>query len=192
MIRLPTATCCLKTLPVNSMPRPSPKSFVDEDGNTVRSCSKCGFVKKLTKYFPTKTGVSHAHCKSCHAKENSKGYYKNLEKSREKHRGYAEKAKASKVIFVNDLKAKTPCADCHTCFPPICMDFDHLPNCKKFLDVSILVNRSGYSLEQVIEEIAKCELVCANCHRIRTTNRPRYRKDINDHRNPLGELRKGH
>jgi hypothetical protein len=60
-----------------------------------------------------------------------------------------------------------PCVDCGKTFPPIAMDFDHVRGVK-FRMVSTMVN---YSWERVLIEVAKCDLVCANCHRIRTTSR---------------------
>ena len=47
------------------------------------------------------------------------------------------------------------------------MDFDHIRG-KKLHNVAWLVNVSE---RRLLEEIAKCDLVCANCHRIRTARR---------------------
>lgn len=63
-----------------------------------------------------------------------------------------------------------PCADCGNKFPFPCMDFDHRDGTTKTRNVAILVG-DGYSKTRILEEIAKCDLVCANCHRIRTQNR---------------------
>ena len=64
-----------------------------------------------------------------------------------------------------ELKSK-PCMDCGNTFPSCVMDFDHRnPEDKKY-NVSQMVCR--YSWTKILEEIAKCDLVCANCHRIRT------------------------
>ncbi len=63
-----------------------------------------------------------------------------------------------------DLIKSEPCSDCGGRFPPVAMDFDHVRG-TKFRMVSTMVN---YSWERVLSEIEKCELVCANCHRIRT------------------------
>lgn len=68
--------------------------------------------------------------------------------------------------YVDGVKARTPCADCGNFFPPVCMDFDHVRG-GKIRGVSNLVG-GAYRLELIKEEIAKCELVCANCHRLRT------------------------
>lgn len=64
------------------------------------------------------------------------------------------------------LKAAVPCADCGGVFDPVCMDFDHRPGTKKLFTISHGIARRTY--DAVLAEIAKCDIVCANCHRIRT------------------------
>lgn len=73
--------------------------------------------------------------------------------------------------LIDNLKSG-PCADCGGTFDPVCMDFDHRDGTKKSTDVSKL---SGSSEKRLLEEASKCDVVCANCHRIRT-----YR--LRDHR----------
>ncbi len=68
---------------------------------------------------------------------------------------------------IAELKAN-PCLDCGGTFPPECMDFDHRPGEVKLFGVS---HGKAYAWERVEAEIAKCDLVCANCHRIRTRAR---------------------
>jgi len=65
---------------------------------------------------------------------------------------------------VSELKA-TPCQDCGGQFPPCCMDFDHVRD-TKFRDIGLMVSRNN--IEAIRTEIAKCDLVCACCHRVRT------------------------
>lgn len=74
--------------------------------------------------------------------------------------------------FISELK-KVPCVDCGGQFPACAMDFDHVVGVKK-KDVSRLID-SHHSLETVLAEVDKCELVCANCHRVRTENRRIFR-----------------
>lgn len=69
--------------------------------------------------------------------------------------------------LLRGLKNK-PCVDCQGWFAPCQMDFDHLDPKQKRFSVCRLLN---YSLENVLKEIAKCDLVCANCHRLRTFGR---------------------
>lgn len=61
-----------------------------------------------------------------------------------------------------------PCADCGNHYPPECMDFDHVRGKKLF---NIGTSYTRYSMEKLLAEIEKCDIVCANCHRIRTKNR---------------------
>lgn len=69
---------------------------------------------------------------------------------------------------ISEIKANTPCADCKGFFHPFVMDFDHVRG-EKLGDVSRLARSS--TSEAVDAEIQKCELVCSNCHRLRTWNR---------------------
>jgi hypothetical protein len=58
-----------------------------------------------------------------------------------------------------------PCADCGGRFPTVCMEFDHRDPAEKSFGISESALRARASLEA---EIAKCDVVCSNCHRIRT------------------------
>lgn len=62
-----------------------------------------------------------------------------------------------------------PCADCGQSFVQSAMEFDHLPGHVKIGDMSSIVTRS--TLEQFVDEIKKCDVVCAICHRVRETDR---------------------
>jgi hypothetical protein len=77
------------------------------------------------------------------------------------------------VRIVADLKAK-PCMDCGREYPGCCMDFDHRPGTQKLATIGYLVGR-GVNVDALMREIDKCDLVCANCHRIRTRDRKRGR-----------------
>ena len=68
--------------------------------------------------------------------------------------------------FINTFKGK-PCIDCNGTFPFHVMDFDHVRGLKRFN-----VGEMGtHSLQAITDEIEKCDLICANCHRIRTYDR---------------------
>ena len=74
---------------------------------------------------------------------------------------------------VNALK-EAPCMDCGHRFHPCAMDFDHKPGSIKGANISTMVG-AQYSLEDILEEIQKCDLVCSNCHRVRTWVRRKYK-----------------
>lgn len=75
--------------------------------------------------------------------------------------------KNKRQSLIREAKS-VPCPDCGGMFPPCCMDFDHVRGEKKF---NISVNMYSRSFAALLEEIAKCDVVCANCHRIRTERR---------------------
>lgn len=89
-------------------------------------------------------------------------YYKNLELYKEKN----VKRKKMLLDFVNSLKNK-PCMDCGREYPPYVMDFDHRDPKLKINSIARGI-RDMWSQKRILSEIKKCDLVCANCHRIRT------------------------
>ena len=66
--------------------------------------------------------------------------------------------------LIRNLKSK-PCMDCGNTFDPVCMDFDHRDPLLKRGRVASITKRGFLA---VLEEVAKCDVVCSNCHRIRT------------------------
>jgi hypothetical protein len=75
--------------------------------------------------------------------------------------------RAGRHVIAAAKKGK-PCADCGGTFPPCVMDFDHVPERGPKL---FNLGNADYGVKAVSEEMAKCDIVCANCHRIRTWNR---------------------
>lgn len=76
-----------------------------------------------------------------------------------------EKVKQRNKKYIEQYLLKHPCADCG--FVDIrCLEFDHMNPSQKFKKISYLKG-THYSLQKIQEEIEKCEVRCANCHRIR-------------------------
>lgn len=80
---------------------------------------------------------------------------------------------SARRAWIDTFKQK-PCADCGGMFAPCAMDFDHI-NGEKVSSVSQMMFAPA---DAVLLEIGKCELVCANCHRVRTFNRSRARAQV--------------
>ena len=68
------------------------------------------------------------------------------------------------------LKESLPCTDCQGYFPHYIMEYDHARGDKKY-NVATIVGSRGIGAPSVIAEMAKCDLVCANCHKTRTFSR---------------------
>lgn len=77
------------------------------------------------------------------------------------------KYRRKQQAYIASLK-DAPCTDCGGRFHSEAMQFDHLDSSKKFKMISLMYT---YCRERIDEEVAKCELVCANCHAVRTYER---------------------
>jgi hypothetical protein len=85
-------------------------------------------------------------------------------------RARAHTKKNQQALKAHARAAKdVPCTDCGNRYPSYVMQFDHLGD-KKF-DIATAVQQGWISLKRLRREIAKCEVVCANCHAERTHQR---------------------
>ena len=66
--------------------------------------------------------------------------------------------------IMQDAKS-VPCMDCGQSYPHYVMDFDHRNPTQKIAEVGRMAR---HGKRKLLEEIAKCDVVCANCHRERT------------------------
>jgi phosphopantetheinyl transferase (holo-ACP synthase) len=112
-----------------------------------------------------KTGVLQRLCKECMRPYRRKWYRKHHEE--QVARTLANRL--AKKEAIRDMKSN-PCTDCGQTFHWAVMDFDHLDGKEKESSVSVMV-QNGVSMDRILAEISKCELVCSNCHRLRTWNR---------------------
>lgn len=102
--------------------------------------------------------------------------YKELFKKKEAKRRYYQRNKKfvaqqvrllelKKQQYIREQKIR-PCMDCKKKYPYYVMEFDH-----KRDKVFMLSNGHKFSWDNIKKEIKKCDVICANCHRIRTHKR---------------------
>lgn len=130
-------------------------------------CPKCDKYKSISEFSSngSRGDGKQTYCKPCSNKLGIANYHKHKDR-------YYKVAKARDLKLkqlIAKLKDK-PCTDCHKKYPPYVMDFDHLNKKTKIACVSYL-KRHRVAFEKIIKEVKKCELVCSNCHRIRTYKR---------------------
>jgi DNA-binding CsgD family transcriptional regulator len=68
-----------------------------------------------------------------------------------------------------EIKEKSGCIDCKEKYPHYVLEFDHREGETKNGSVSDIYAKWGRDLG--LKEAEKCDIVCANCHKIRTYNR---------------------
>ena len=140
-------------------------SRFDSSRENQKTCSKCGFPKDINDFsFKNKAKDRRQdQCKNCH-KEYCRSHYSSNKKY------YINKAnKYNKKVYkwVTELKTGKSCTDCKQPYPHYILDFDYLHD-KEF---NIANKAHTVSRKRLVEELEKCELVCANRHRTRTWNR---------------------
>jgi protein-arginine kinase activator protein McsA len=144
----------------------------------IKHCGTCSTDKATTEFNKNKSkkdGLSSI-CREC-SKARSKRYYtENLE-----HHKVEVRKRSKKTINENREKLfeyykNNPCIDCGNS-NPIVLELDHRDSVEKFDNVSNLVG-GGFSWSLIEREIEKCDVRCANCHRIRTAKQFGWYKDL--------------
>lgn len=135
------------------------------------------------KYTPANTVIEKEtgwrHCVKCRKASYKKfrNYHKEernayLNLWRKRNRGRVQatrRAQYERIRLIVEAAKSKPCADCGKFYHFCIMDFDHVRGTKK-REVSKM-----NSTKSVIAEIAKCDVVCSNCHRLRTFKRQEKR-----------------
>lgn len=130
----------------------------------MKICSTCKIKKPESEFdFKNKAeGIRHVRCKPCQREYGRQHYLLNTDK-------YKNRIKRLRDGYYAEVRRmkEQPCADCGQRFPYFVMDFDHVG--KKTDSVSRLTYQAA--IRRVRHEVKVCEVVCANCHRIRTHQR---------------------
>lgn len=112
-----------------------------------RVCTKCNTLQDIEEfyrkgYYTTGKVRRQSECKTCY-KQTIKDIYD------------------YKVSIVNEYKSNKGCKKCG-CSKHYLLDFHHLDRSKKDFEIS---SAARHSVESIMEEIKKCIILCANCHR---------------------------
>jgi hypothetical protein len=67
---------------------------------------------------------------------------------------------------LQQYKEEHGCADCGESFPHFVLEFDHRPGERKFGNVYRVLKKYGW--DKAWAEVNKCDVVCSNCHKLRT------------------------
>lgn len=135
-------------------------------------CTGCGEDKPIEEFPPHKSRKSgiQSRCRPCYA-VYQRDYYRNRVASDPE---YATHKKELRKESNRRLRPKRrqnvweyllahPCVDCGES-DPIVLEFDH----QKDKEFNISSKMTAISWDRLLEEIAKCEVVCSNCHKRRT------------------------
>lgn len=102
-------------------------------------------------------------CRKCRSEDN-KRLYRKSERPKILQRACARKRRLVNRKWVYDYLLAHPCEYCGES-DPACLEFDHIDPSTKEYNVSRMAHTS---MELLLKEMAKCRILCANCHRKRT------------------------
>jgi hypothetical protein len=140
------------------------------DGSPMQKCYRCGLYKPADGFAWRRKAKNQrdSFCRPCRALYKRAHYLANKQR-------YIDRAAIRKVrergwrtAFLLEYFESHPCADCGETDPMV-LEFDHLRD-KEF---NIGEGLAWRSWQAILDEIEKCEVVCANCHRRRTGIRGR-------------------
>ena len=121
-------------------------------------CCRCKQEKPVSEFHKKKDKYQWI-CKECRKKYHRQHYLANKEKYLINAKEYKQEVKER----FNKIKQELSCEICgESCL--CCLDFHHKDPTQKELNLAQAVN-IGWSIERIKKEIAKCTVLCANCHR---------------------------
>ncbi len=136
---------------------------------STKACTGCGDVLPVTAFAwkDRARGRRQPRCPDCFSTVAAEWYAANGPY----HRARVNRQRRARYQANDEIirQAKdVPCADCGGRFEAEVMDFDHVRGEKSF---NIGSARGSVGPDRLRAEIAKCEVVCAACHRLRTMRR---------------------
>ena len=134
----------------------------------MRRCGRCGELKPLGDFAWRRKakGQRHNYCRPCHSEYHREHYLANKARYIAQAAESKRKVRLEQTTLLLAYFEEHPCVDCGQT-DPIVLEFDHLRD--KSFAIGTALTRYGW--DKIVEEIQKCEVVCANCHRRRTARR---------------------
>lgn len=146
----------------------------------IKTCSICGEAKNNDNfYYRNRTkSVLHSQCKDCYTEKRRESWKTYYHKHGSKYRQHAvqrnRELKASLRNKMLEYLDNKRCVECGI-NNPIVLEFDHIdPKTKSFSIASGISNTRSW--ESIMEEIDKCQILCANCHKIKTSKEQNWYK----------------
>jgi hypothetical protein len=131
-------------------------------------CYRCGELKPIGEFAwrRRRKGQRDSFCRPCRSAYHREHYEANRERYIEQARVSKRKLQLERTHYLLGFFETHPCVDCGE-GDPVVLEFDHLRD-KSFSIGQVLTRRRW---QVILDEIKKCEVVCANCHRRRTAQR---------------------
>jgi hypothetical protein len=138
------------------------------NGEKGRRCARCGIVKPVEQFSWRRIaqGERDTYCRPCRSEYGKEHYAANKQRYIDAEARRKRARAVKRMRFLIEYFRTHPCTDCGES-DPLVLEFDHIRD-KSFDIGRELPDRNWQS---ILSEMAKCEVVCANCHRRRTVRR---------------------
>jgi hypothetical protein len=115
---------------------------------------------------PEGEGQRDSFCRPCRSAYHREHYEANRQRYIDQARISKQKLQLERTTYLIRFFDTHPCINCGE-QDPVVLEFDHLRD--KSFAIGQAVTRKSW--QSILDEIEKCEVVCANCHRRRTAER---------------------
>jgi hypothetical protein len=131
-------------------------------------CYRCGELKPIADFAwrRKRKGQRDSFCRPCRSAYHREHYEANRQRYIDQARFSKRKLLLERTIYLIRFFEVHPCVDCGEA-DPVVLEFDHLRD--KSFSIGQVLTRKRWQV--ILDEIKKCEVVCANCHRRRTARR---------------------
>lgn len=124
-------------------------------------CIKCKDDKNIDEFNfkSVEKNIRQNTCKTCHAEMKKKSYEGNKQATLDRNNRNKKKNKE----WYDEYKSTLQCSKCDESHPA-CLDFHHINGEDKKIEIAAFSGQT-YSKQYMLNEIKKCIVLCANCHR---------------------------
>jgi hypothetical protein len=139
-----------------------------KDTGERRKCYRCGELK-TPEHFAWRNQAKGRHdtfCRACRSAYKKEHYAANRQRYIDRAGRRKRELALERTLYLIEYFRSHPCVDCGET-DPVVLEFDHLRD--KSFSVGMDLTRRAW--QRILDEIEKCEVVCANCHRRRTAMR---------------------
>jgi len=163
---------------LRQLPQSQPISVVDQ-AQATKVCTGCGLERPITE-FPVKhkeRGTRGTRCRACRSAYGKEHYQRNRDAYLARTKARRHRERDSYWAWLMTYLQSHPCIDCGET-DPVVLTFDHRDDTVKVDTIGRLLSRSGW--RTFLAEVAKCDVRCANCHRLRTAQQFSWSKWIRE------------
>lgn len=130
----------------------------------MKVCTKCE-SRKPDSEFAAKGARLQPYCKDCNRAYQRDHYQRNKQDYQDKERRNKQARRKQNHTWLFNYLKNHPCEHCGEA-DPVVLEFDHLDPADKSANIGNM--RGSWSLSRLQAEVAKCRVLCANCHKRHT------------------------